>query len=100
MTGYKISSIILSLFITILRAFVLKVIWGWYLVPYGVKALSFCASVGIIIIASLITYRVTLKDMEYYCDDDLELFIKLDIVKIISPVFTLLFAWFLLKFVM
>ena len=46
----------LSLFTTIIAGFTIKILWGWYIVPLGVSAISVVHAIGIDL---LITFIVT-----------------------------------------
>lgn len=53
----------------LLDAFVLKTLWGWFIVPqFDVAALSLGIAAGIILIASHLTFQVSAVDTDYLDD--------------------------------
>lgn len=48
----------------ILKGFVLKVLWGWFMTPLGVAAISIPQALGISIIVALLIFRVPSKEVK------------------------------------
>jgi hypothetical protein len=50
-------AVLLAAAITLWEAFVLMVLWGWFIVPLGVKAVGMAHAIGLTLIASLLTHQ-------------------------------------------
>jgi hypothetical protein len=82
-----------------LRAFVLTQLWGWFLVEgYGLKALSFAASVGVLMIVSLVHSGVSGKKEDKDIDEMLGEFVRSLLLSSVLSLFVLAAGWVLHSF--
>jgi len=60
-----LAAILLTIFLTILDAYVLKILWEWFIVPMGIKPLPVFNAIGISLIMSMLSYQYipTSKDL-------------------------------------
>ena len=69
------------------HGFVLKVIWGWFMVPIlGLPALTIAGAIGIGLVASYMTITINVKR---HTDDPLEIIL----IGAVRPAFALAIGW-------
>lgn len=57
---------VLELALLIWRGFVIKMLWGWFLVPLGVPAISISVACGLLILVALATQKISDNVETYY----------------------------------
>ena len=84
--------VLLTPFTAILRGFVLKILWNWFVVPVtGLPELSIPMALGIALIVGFLTYQHIHTDKE---DEEVfESIVKGIAISIIHPLFALFFGW-------
>ena len=55
----KIGEFAVALVVAFWKAFVLTIIWGWFIVPLGVPAIGVLHAYGLLLFTSLVTFSVT-----------------------------------------
>jgi hypothetical protein len=74
------------------EGFVLKVLWGWYLIPLGFPKISMITAVGISLIIDMlcVPQYPNMDDRIKNQNERLMLFL---LVRLIVPTFSLIFGW-------
>jgi hypothetical protein len=57
---------VLELALLIWRGFVIKMLWGWFLVPLGVPAISIALACGLLILLGISTQKISDNVETYY----------------------------------
>lgn len=82
---------------TIFKGYALSVLWGWFLVPLGLPALSIPFAIGVCLVASLASHQYM-----KFAKDDREWYEDLGLVlgyAFLSPALALLVGWIVKQFV-
>lgn len=82
-----ISLVVISV---VLRAWVLTVLWGWFLVPVGVFELSITTAIGVSIIVNLFTQHLAKDSSD---EDGKQGMINGMIQAVVGPLIALLLGW-------
>ena len=88
---------IISLFIfPVLRGFVLKYLWLWFAVPFGLMPISIAHAIGISLIISFLTYQ---QDARKTSDDE-DTSILISFFSQVTIIFVLLLMGYIIKLFM
>lgn len=49
--------LLIALILALVRGYVLSALWGWFVVPLGVKELSIAHAIGLAVIVNFLTYQ-------------------------------------------
>jgi hypothetical protein len=82
----------ITILLTLFEGVVLKVLWGWYLVPLGLPKISVIMAIGVSLIINMITlHEVHISDTE---ENKAERLLKRILFGIGLPTMYLLVGWF------
>ncbi len=49
----------------VLRGFVLKIVWGWFVVPLGIAVITIPHALGLAAVVTYLTYTIPTKEIEW-----------------------------------
>lgn len=84
--------VLLAVALTIAHGWAISTLWGWHIVPFGLPALSWTTSIGIAIIAGLLT-----KEQDFLSDDYKIAAWQRFCFGIARPFFAVFMGWLVLK---
>lgn len=85
----------------VMRAWVLTIMWGWFIVPLGAVALSVPTALGITMVISMFTSHLANDEsstISYNGHNGKEVMIAASVKAFGQPLVTLLFAWIVTLF--
>ena len=98
MEGLKVVALVLGiltagLLFAVYNAWVLSILWGWFIVPLGVKSLSIAHAYGVTLVAGLFLSTRGIKENKNQDD-----WISSLITWLILPLAALFFGWIAVSF--
>jgi hypothetical protein len=90
-------TLLISVPLMLWRAFVITVLWGWFIVPqFAISQLGMINAIGLSLVVSLLTARLSKVDSD---DDERNKTLAGQIaVGIVAPAMALLYGWIVVQF--
>lgn len=75
---------------SLVRGWILSILWGWFIVPFGAPALGIAWAIGIAIVVNFLTYQLPNSDDERETTD---IIIGWVVHTVAAPFMVLFVAW-------
>ena len=93
--GYVCAFIFTLIISVIADGYALSILWGWFLVPLGLQAISITTAIGISMIFTFLTHHSSKNDDS---KDFRELMVKMVGACLLKPMMAILFGWLVYSF--
>ena len=82
-----------------MKGWALAVLWGWFIVPFGLPALTIVQAIGVAIVVSHLTHQAQDKDSDKIKDKEaLDVMVEATVSVVIPPLTAVFLGWIVYQF--